>query len=179
MCRFTGKAGTFEITAMNGREWSKHGVEFFSQSWYSWSRSRRNKCWKIIFYNTKQKLSQMKIIPKTKNFTIIQFCTTRENSSKTPQFQMHFFHLASLVICQFTIGRVFKETLRNRLNLTWAWPKVLSMAPNIQILNKWVWPDLFSLSLLRASLVITNEWEEAFLWPIAVIVICVAIHRGK
>jgi hypothetical protein len=143
------------------RRKTAHKVDFFSQSWYSWSRSRRNKCWKIIFYNTRQKLSQMKIIKK-KIIPLFSSVPQGKISPKTYKFEMHLFNLASLVTCQFTNDLIFRETLRNRLNLTWAWPKVLSMAPNIKILNKWVWPDLFSLSLLRASLVVTIEWEEAF-----------------
>ncbi len=60
----------------------------------------------------------------------------------------------------------FKEILRNMLSLTWGWPEVLSMAPIVQILNRWFWPELFSLSLyyLRVSLVKTNEWEGSFLF---------------
>jgi len=47
------------------------------------------------------------------------------------------------------------------------------------ILSMWVWPELFSLSLLRVSLVKTNEWDEAFFWPTAVSELCVAIYRGE
>ncbi len=35
-------------------------------------------------------------------------------------------------------------------------------------MNKWAWPDLFSMFVLCVSLVMANEWEEAFFWPIAV-----------
>ena len=63
-----------------------------------------------------------------------------------------------------------------RLSLTLGWPEVLSMAPIVQILNKCVWPELFSLSLLRVSLAFTNEWEEAFFWPIAVSYLCCDIQ---
>jgi hypothetical protein len=48
--------------------------------------------------------------------------------------------------------RMFKEILRNRLRLTWGLPEVLSMAPIVQILNRWVCPELLSLSLLRIYL---------------------------
>jgi hypothetical protein len=34
--------------------------------------------------------------------------------------------------------QMFKEILHNRLRLTWGLPKVLSMAPVVQILNRWV-----------------------------------------
>ena len=50
------------------------------------------------------------------------------------------------------------------------------MAPIVQILNKRVWPGLFSLSLLRVSLVMANEWEDTFFWPIAVSYLCCDIH---
>ncbi len=43
-------------------------------------------------------------------------------------------------------GRLFTETLTNCLSLTWGWPEVLSMAPTVQILNRWVLSELFSLS---------------------------------
>ncbi len=57
---------------------------------------------------------------------------------------------------------------RRRLSLTWGWPEVRSMAPIVQLLNRWTWPELFSLSLTRVSLVKTNAWKEAFFWQIAV-----------
>ncbi len=73
------------------------------------------------------------------------------------------------------ISRFFKETLRNKFSF---YPAVLSMASSVPLVNRWVWPGLFSLSLLRASLVMAKEWEEAFFWPIAAKVICFVIHRG-
>ncbi len=69
-------------------------------------------------------------------------------------------------------GRIFKENLRNRLSLTSGCPEVLSMVPFLQILNRWVWPNLFLVSLWRVSLVKTNQWQEAFFWPIAVSDLC-------
>ncbi len=61
----------------------------------------------------------------------------------------------------------FKELLRSKLTLTWVWAEVLSMASTVHILNWWVWPEFFSLSLLRVSPLKTSEWEKAFFWPIA------------
>jgi hypothetical protein len=37
-------------------------------------------------------------------------------------------------------GRIVKEILRHRLSLAGGWPEVLSTAPIVQILNKWVLP---------------------------------------
>ncbi len=69
-------------------------------------------------------------------------------------------------------GRIYKEILRNRLMQLRmvVEPVVLSMAP-IETFNRcmvWNWTELFSLSLLRVSLVKTNEWEGAFFWTIVV-----------
>jgi hypothetical protein len=64
------------------------------------------------------------------------------------------------------------------LSLTKGWSEVLSIAPVVQILNRWwVSPEFFSLSLLRISLVKTNEWEEAFFWPIAANALCCDTRR--
>ncbi len=41
------------------------------------------------------------------------------------------------------------------------WPEVLSMASIGQILNRCVWPQLFSQSILRMSVVIASEWQRA------------------
>jgi hypothetical protein len=41
------------------------------------------------------------------------------------------------------------------------------MAPNVQKLNSWALPELFSLSLLRVTLLKANKCKEAFFWPIA------------
>ncbi len=48
----------------------------------------------------------------------------------------------------------------NRPAVVEVWPEVLSMGFIVQILNRCVWPELFSLSILRISVVIVNEWEE-------------------
>ncbi len=86
-------------------------------------------------------------------------------------------------------GRLLKKYCK-RLSLTLGWPKVLSVASIVQKLHRWVWSEvtvlkslslgqsskssktvtteLFSVSLLRVSLVKTNEWEETFFLPIAV-----------
>ncbi len=72
---------------------------------------------------------------------------------------------------------IFKEILPNRLSLTWDWPRVMSMAPIVKILNRRVRPELFSLSLLRVALVKANKCKEAFFWPIAVISLFWDTHR--
>ncbi len=66
-------------------------------------------------------------------------------------------------------GRFFKEILPNRLSLTWDWPRVLSMAPIVQILNRRVRSELLSLipitwissKWMRASFLLTNssQWS--------------------
>jgi hypothetical protein len=54
------------------------------------------------------------------------------------------------------------------------------MAPIFHILNRWAWPELFSLSLSRAILVKTNEWDKVFFWPIAVChLFCNTLRRMK
>jgi hypothetical protein len=75
-----------------------------------------------------------------------------------------------------TFGRLF-EVLRN---IGSAWLEVdlrLTLIPIVQILNRWVGPNLFSLSLLRVFLVKTSELEEAFLGTIQIC--AVAIHIGE
>jgi hypothetical protein len=74
-------------------------------------------------------------------------------------------------------GLIFKENLRNRFSLTGGCPEVLSMVPFLHILNRWVLSVLFSLSLWRVSLVKTNQWQEAFFWPIAISDLCCNIGR--
>jgi len=73
-------------------------------------------------------------------------------------------------------GWNFKELLRNQLSLTRGWPEVLSMAPIIQVLDMWAWPELFSLSqlciflvmakLMRVSFLLTNRIQPSVLWYI-------------
>jgi hypothetical protein len=62
--------------------------------------------------------------------------------------------------------RIFKEILRKRLSFTWGWPEVLSMAPIIKILHRGARQELFSWSPLCIYLVMDNELEIAFFWPI-------------
>jgi hypothetical protein len=81
-------------------------------------------------------------------------------------------------------GWNFKGLLRNQLSLTRGWPEVPSMALIIQVLNMWAWPELFSLSQLCITLVMANEWEWAFFWPIEFSHLCcdthtrMRLHRG-
>jgi hypothetical protein len=69
-----------------------------------------------------------------------------------------------------------KELLRNKRRLTWGWAKVLFMASVVKILNRWTWPGLFYLSPLCVSLVMANEWEGAFFWPMAFSHLCCDIQ---
>ncbi len=69
-------------------------------------------------------------------------------------------------------GGYFNKLLHKKLRFTWGWAEVLSMAHIIQILDKLKWPDLFSLSLLFVSLVLANEWEGTFFWPIVFSGLC-------
>ncbi len=52
---------------------------------------------------------------------------------------------------------MFKKILRHRLRLTWGLHEVLAMATVVQILNRWVCPELFTQSLLCISLEKTND----------------------
>ncbi len=53
------------------------------------------------------------------------------------------------------------------ISLTWGYSEVLPMGLIVQIFNRSVWSELFSLSLFSVSPVIANEGEIAFFWPIA------------
>ncbi len=57
----------------------------------------------------------------------------------------------------------YKEILLKKL-LIWSW--AVSMAPIVQIFNRWVWPKLLFLSQTCVSLVMANESEIAFFWSI-------------
>ncbi len=63
------------------------------------------------------------------------------------------------------------EFLKKSCGIGLAWPGVdLRFCPWLLLFNNWtlwLWPELFSQSLLCASLVKTNEWIKAFFWPIA------------
>ncbi len=74
----------------------------------------------------------------------------------------------------FACGRMLKKYCA----IDSDWP--LSMAPTVQILIILVWPEAFFLPLWRVSLVITNEWEEAYSdWPIAVSDPCCNTYRMR
>ncbi len=47
--------------------------------------------------------------------------------------------------------------------------KTEQVAPTVQLLNSWFWPEIISLSLWR---IVANEWEKVFFWPIAVSRLC-------
>jgi hypothetical protein len=53
--------------------------------------------------------------------------------------------IATYFLNKFDSVGIFK-TAQQKLILTWGWAHVLSIAPIVQILNRWAWPKLFSLS---------------------------------
>ncbi len=71
-------------------------------------------------------------------------------------------------------GWNFEVLLGNKRRFTWGWAEVLFMDHSVQIQywTRLAWPELFSLQLLCVFLVIANEWEGAFFWPIAFSHLC-------
>ncbi len=73
---------------------------------------------------------------------------------------------------------ILKEILRNKLTLTWGRAEVLPRAPFVKIMNRWVWPDLFSLSSTSVSL--ANGWEIALVLTNGILPSTyMAIYRGE
>jgi hypothetical protein len=66
---------------------------------------------------------------------------------------------AHIVFSSYTY--TFANPGQTRPAVVEVWPEVLSMGFIGQILNSCVWPELFSLSILRISVVIASEWQRA------------------
>ncbi len=62
------------------------------------------------------------------------------------------------VLFNILVVEFLRKHRAKELSLTWAWPAVLSLASIVPILNRWIWPELFSLSLLRVSLSSAGQW---------------------
>ncbi len=66
--------------------------------------------------------------------------------------------LRSLHSTMVSLANLISRNQPPGLSLTWGWPEVLSMDPIVQILDRWVWPELFSLSLSRLHITSENQW---------------------